>query len=103
MYFLFLIIYFIYFWLHWVFVAVCGPSSRVMVVSYACGAWASHCGGFLCCGAQSRGIGLSSCIRSLSSYSVLAELLCGMWNLPGPGINPCPLHWQVDSYPLDHQ
>ena len=23
-----------------------------------------------------------------------------MWNLPGPGIEQCPLHWQVDSYPL---
>ena len=19
------------------------------------------------------------------------------------GLNPCPLHWQVDSYPLEHQ
>ena len=26
-----------------------------------------------------------------------------MWNLPGPGVNPCPLHWQVDYYPLHHQ
>ena len=26
-----------------------------------------------------------------------------MWNLPEPGLNPCPLHWQVDSYPLSHQ
>ena len=25
----------------------------------------------------------------------------GMWNLPGPGIEPvCSLHWQADSYPL---
>ena len=26
-----------------------------------------------------------------------------MWNLPGPGIEPCSLHWQADSYPLSHQ
>ena len=26
-----------------------------------------------------------------------------MWDLPGPGINPCPLHWQEDSYPFYHQ
>ena len=24
-------------------------------------------------------------------------------NLPGPGIKPLPLHWQVDSYPQDPQ
>ena len=22
---------------------------------------------------------------------------------PGQGLNPCPLRWQVDSYPLGHQ
>ena len=22
---------------------------------------------------------------------------------PDQGLNPCPLHWQVDSSPLDHQ
>ena len=26
-----------------------------------------------------------------------------MWNLPGPGIEPTPLHWLVDSHPLCHQ
>ena len=26
---------------------------------------------------------------------------CGIF--PDPGSNPCPLHWQVDSLPLDHQ
>ena len=25
-----------------------------------------------------------------------------MWDLPGPGIEPRPLQWQVDAYPLDH-
>ena len=24
-------------------------------------------------------------------------------SVPGPGIKPVPPHWQVDSYPLDHQ
>ena len=27
----------------------------------------------------------------------------GMWSLPGPGIKLCPLHWEVDSLPLNHQ
>ena len=26
---------------------------------------------------------------------------CGI--LPVQGLNQCPLHWQVDSYPKDHQ
>ena len=26
---------------------------------------------------------------------------CGIF--PNQGSNPCPLHWQVDSYPPDHQ
>ena len=30
-------------------------------------------------------------------------LLLGMWDLPGSGIKPLLLHWQVDSLPLSHQ
>ena len=26
-----------------------------------------------------------------------------MWDLPRPGLEPCPLHWQADSQPLRHQ
>ena len=26
---------------------------------------------------------------------------CGIF--PDQGLNPCPLHWHVDSQPLDHQ
>ena len=33
----------------------------------------------------------------LSSGGAWAELLRGMWDLPGPGIKPCLLHWQEDS------
>ena len=32
-----------------------------------------------------------------------AQLLCGMWNLPRPGIEPVSLHWQANSYPLQQQ
>ena len=32
-----------------------------------------------------------------------AQLLPGMWDLLGSGIDPCLLHWQVDSSPLSHQ
>ena len=66
-----------------------------------CGARASHCGGFSCCGARALGAwasvvvacGLSSCgsqavERRLSSCGAWAYLLHGMWDLPGPGLEP---------------
>ena len=62
---------------------------------------ASHCGGFSCCGAQALGVWasvvvalrLSSCgsqalERRLSSCGPRAQLLGGMWDLPGPGFKP---------------
>ena len=66
-----------------------------------CGGRASHCGGFSCCEARALGArasvvvagGLSSCgspgleLR-LSSCGAWALLLHGMWDLPGPGIEP---------------
>ena len=63
---------FIYLWLHWVFVAACGLSLVAASGGGAtlhCGAQASHCGGFSCCGARALGTwasvvvahGLSSC------------------------------------------
>ena len=68
---------------------------------FRCGARASHCGGFSCCGAQALGAwasvvvahGLSSCGSRalecrLSSCGAWAQLLCGMWDPPGPGPEP---------------
>ena len=64
-----------------------------------CSAWASHCGGFSYCRAQTLGMrasvavahGLSSCgmralERRLSSCGSWTQLFCGMWDLPGPGL-----------------
>ena len=75
-----------------------------------CGVWASHCGGFSFCGAWALGAwasvvgphGLSSCGSQalewrLSSCGSRAQLLRGTWDLPGPGLDPSPLHWQADS------
>ena len=66
-----------------------------------CGAQASHCSGFSCCRACALGTwasvvvvrGLSSCgsqapEHRLSSCGARAELLCGIWDLPGPGLEP---------------
>ena len=67
-----------------------------------CGARASHCGDFSCCRAQALGTrasvvvahGLSNGLRALehrlSSCGARAELLRGMWDLPGPGLKPMP-------------
>ena len=41
--------------------------------------------------------------RSLSSCGSRAQLLCGVWDPPDQGSNPCPLHWQAESQPLRHQ
>ena len=64
-----------------------------------CRARASHCGGFSCCGARAPGArasvvvacGLSSCgsrapEHRLSSCGAWAQLLRGMWDPPGPGL-----------------
>ena len=99
---LFIYLLIIYFWLCWVFVAACWLSLvAVSGVTLCCGARASHCGGFSCCGARALGArssvvvacGLSSCgswapERRLSSYGAQAQVLCGMWDLPGPGLEP---------------
>ena len=38
----------------------------------------------------------------LSSCDTRASLLHGMWDLPGPGLNLCLWHRQVNSLPLSH-
>ena len=66
-----------------------------------CCAQASHCGGFSCCRAQALGARASVVVahrlsicgsqaleRRLSSCGTRAQLLGGMWNLPGPGLEP---------------
>ena len=53
------------------------------------GAQASHCGGFSCCGARALGAWASVvAARGLSSCDARAQLLCGMWDLPRPGLEP---------------
>ena len=52
--------------------------------------------------------GLSSCSfwaleHGLNTCGVQAYLLHGMWDLPGPGIEPVSLHWKANSLPLSHR
>ena len=82
-----------------------------LLCSYS--AWASHCGGFSCRGAQALGcMGFSSFsvvaadwLQSTGSVVVLhgpsCPVPCGIF--PDQGLNLCSLNWQVDSKPLDHQ
>ena len=63
-----------------------------------CSAWASHYGGFSCCGAQVQGLRLWHAVSvtaapealelRLSSCDEWAQLLCVMWDLPMSGIEP---------------
>ena len=61
-----------------------------------CGAQASHCGDFSCCGAWALG--------HTSSVAVVRGLRCPVIYgiLLGRGSNLCPLHWRVDSQLPDH-
>ena len=40
-------------------------------------------------------------MASVVAHGLSCLAACG--NFPDQGLNPCPLHWQVDSYPLYHQ
>ena len=86
---------FIYFWLHWVFVAVHGLSLVAASGDHSL----LQCAGFslrwllLWQSMGSRHVGFSSCgsravERRLSSWGTRAYLLCGMWDLPRPGLKP---------------
>ena len=77
--------FFFFLWLHWVFVAAHGLSLvAARGTTLCCAARASHCGGFSCCGAPA--LGAWAVEHRLSSCDSQAQLLCGMWDLPGPGI-----------------
>ena len=89
-----------FFLIYILFLAVLGLRCYAQAFS-SCGVQASHCGSFSCCIARALGTrasvvvahGLSSCGLwalecSLSSCGSRASLLPGMWNLPGPGLEP---------------
>ena len=83
---------FFFFWLHWVFVAVCRlPLVAVSGATLCCGARASHCGDFSCCGAWALGMRASVVVV----HRLICSTACGIF--PDLGSNPYPLPWQVDS------
>ena len=64
------------------FLAALGLGPRCCMRAFSsCCAWASHCSGFSLQITGSRCAGFSSC-------GAQAQLLCSMWGLPGPGLEP---------------
>ena len=73
----------------------------------SCSAQASHGGGLSCWVARVLGLGDFSCCDSwalehrLSSGGTRAQLLHGMWDLPGPGIRPVSLALAGGFFPTE--
>ena len=100
---------FVSFWLHWAFAAAWGLS----LIEASRGYSSLRCLGFslrwrLLWSAGSRCVAETAAApRFWGVGSVAVEhrfncsAACGIF--PGQGLNLCPLRWQEDSYPLDHQ
>ena len=87
--------FFFVFWLHWVFIAVRGLSLVAASGGYSLLRWAGFSLWWLLLlwSMGSRHAGFSSCglralERRLNSCGARASLLRGMWDLPGPGLEP---------------
>ena len=54
-------------------------------------------------GLQARRLQQLWCVGSVAvvAHGLSCSTACGIF--PDQGSNPCPLHWQADSYPLCHQ
>ena len=96
--------YFVYFGLHWIFVAMC----RLSLVAASRGCSSLQCAGFslrwllLLQSTGSRRLGFRSCGSralehrlSVVAHGLSCSVACGIF--PDQGSNPCPLHWQADS------
>ena len=76
---------------------------RQVGATLCCGAQASHCSGFSCCGAWALGARASVIValefQSVGSVIVVHGLscsaACGIFM--DQSSNPCPLHWQADT------
>ena len=104
----------IYLWLHWVFIALCGLSLVAVNRGYSSLQRASFSLRWLLLLGSGRGLQdlqhvgsvVVTCgLHVVGSVVVVNRLsgsmACGIF--PSQGLNPCPLHWQLDSYPLRHQ
>ena len=70
---------------------------QIVGATLGCGIQASHCGDFSCCRARA----LSPWASVVVAPGLSCSTECGIF--PDQGLNPCPLHWQADSYSLYHR
>ena len=97
--FIILLIDLLIFWLCWVFL-LCGlfSSCSEWEPLSGCGAQASHCGGFSCCGAPGSPGAWASVV---AAHRFSCSIACGIFL--NQGLIPCLLSWQADSLPLSHR
>ena len=90
-YFFYKFILFIYFWLHWVFIAAHGLS----LVAASRGYSSLQCTGFSLrwLQLQLRLLGMRASV--VVAHGLSCSAACGIF--PDQASNPCPLHWQADS------
>ena len=97
----------------WAFLSRSSCGERGPVYSYSAqasrssdaswpGAGAVGHAGFSTCGPWANGCGSRVLERRRSSFGAGAQLLRGMWDLPGSGIELCLRCWQKDAFPLSH-
>ena len=92
----------LYFCLFILYLVVLGLRCHTPALS-SCGAQASHCSGFSCCGARALGAWASVTavpgLWSPGSVAVMHGLCCSVacGILLAQALNPCPLCWQVNS------
>ena len=93
----FFIFSYLFFWLRWVFIAACGLSLVAARRDHSSLRMGFSLPWFLLLRSTgSRRVGFSSCgsralEHRLSSCGTWAQLLCGMWDLPGPGLEAVSL------------
>ena len=99
-----------YFWPCWVCVAaqaflwLRGAGALLVVVGGLLLFWALECSGFGSCSTWAQAwlfSGSGARAQQLWGTALIAPWHCGI--LPDQGLNPCLLHWQVDSLPLSQQ
>ena len=69
--------------------------------AYSLVAVVSHCGGLSCCRARALGHELQGTNFSAGAHGLPCSATCRIF--PDQGLTPYPLHWQVESQPLDQQ
>ena len=95
----------IFFWTFYLDIFGCAGSS-LLCMDFSCGKQGplqcggqAHCGGLSCFRAWALGHAGFSCCGSAQGFSF--PQACGIFL--DQGLNPHPLHWQMDSQPLDYQ